>query len=196
MTDAERSETSFRVIRRNPAGYILSRPDFFYGSIVMRMAHRRCFFQSDQRSDSGHHNTGPEEADRHYQDHGGQHICCGKHLDLDHAKTGGQHQKSSARFEIIDHGGRSMGNDHTPKREQNEKDYELRNCDRTDNSAEGAGKDQCCKEIQDRLCEKNAVISAHTRCQRSVDPGSAGAEEDNYGQQRCVEFFFGDSGPA
>ena len=29
MTDAERSETSFRVIRRNPAGYILSRPDFF-----------------------------------------------------------------------------------------------------------------------------------------------------------------------
>lgn len=105
--------------------------------------------RSYKRGHSRHDHIDPEKADRHHQDHSGQHIGCGEHLDLDHTKTCCQHQEAAAGLKIIDHCRSGVGDDDSAQCKQDEENDKLRDRNDADHGAQGACKDQGCEQIQD-----------------------------------------------
>ena len=106
-------------------------------------------------------------------------------LDLTHSKAGRQHDKAAARLEVVDDVGigskiQTVVNRGTEQKQDKEND-KLWNRHCCSYHAKRAGKYNCGEQIQNRLCNQDAVVCGHTCDNGAVNSGSARAEQRDAG---------------
>lgn len=112
-----------------------------------------------QRKDVGR----PEPAERKDKDDCREHIGDWEHFQFNDAKSGRKGNKSTDRFEIIDHGRCCQRKDQLCTKEQGQEKDQMRNRDQGSDKPQRAGEQHSGKQIQNRFCKEDAMVAGHSR---------------------------------